>query len=169
MEEVVFPPLPPTRQTTNVYALRPLPPPSALASLVRGNPGVLRPGFIKMRCQWSYDCGVGDRDYNTPTGEKNIRIPPGITLRPYYVAAIKALRAAKDGNERSCQNPLVLPPGGPRKTCISPPEKYLLGCVGRFDSLFWWLHLSRQNATRCSRLNVMHCYTLRLLERSVTR
>ena len=33
------------------------------ARLVRRNPGVLRPGFVGMRGQWSYDYGMQDYEY----------------------------------------------------------------------------------------------------------
>ena len=39
-----------------------------IASLVRRKPGVLRPGFVGMRGQWSYDYGMQDYEY----------IPPGV-------------------------------------------------------------------------------------------
>ena len=35
-----------------------------IASLVRRKPGVLRPGFVGMRGQWSYDYGMQDYEYN---------------------------------------------------------------------------------------------------------
>ena len=34
--------------------------------LVRQKPGVLRPGFVGMRGQWSYDYGMQDYEYPPP-------------------------------------------------------------------------------------------------------
>ena len=37
-----------------------------IAALVRRKPGVLRPGFVGMRGQWSYDYGMQDYEYTPP-------------------------------------------------------------------------------------------------------
>ena len=37
--------------------------------LVRRKPGVLRPGFVGMRGQWSYDYGMQDYEYNPHRGQ----------------------------------------------------------------------------------------------------
>ena len=54
--------------------------------LVRGKPGVLRPGFVGMRGQWSYDYGMQDYEYPPPPeSAKSAIMLDGETLKYFDI------------------------------------------------------------------------------------